>query len=143
MNIVIFGSNPLACYIASKLSMEEHNVIMVDFDAIHLEKVSSTHDIGVKVVSPKNWKIFEELIDNNPDMILCLSDDDEKNLVLCDICKSMGYPFSVVKVEKTIYMDQTKINYERLFRVDHFVCPSLLTAFDIFEKIVNPAALQI
>ncbi|NGX31864.1 MAG: Trk system potassium uptake protein TrkA [Chlamydiae bacterium] len=143
MNIVIVGNSKLALHIAAKLSKEEHNVFLIDSDAAFLEKISRTYDIGTKLASKDNWHVLEEIKEQDPELILCLTDYDEVNLVLSTMAKQLGYPSSIVKVEKHAYLDQTRIDYERAFSVDHFVAPNLLAAFDIFEQIVNPGALKI
>jgi trk system potassium uptake protein TrkA len=143
MNIVLVGNSKLTLHLAEKLSKEDHNIILVDQDAAFLAKVSRTFDIGTRIASKNDWYVLEELKEQDPELLICLTDHDETNLALSAIAKQMGYPSSIVQVEKHAYLDQTRIDYERAFSVDHFVAPDLLAAFDIFERIVNPGSLKI
>ncbi len=71
MNIVILGAGRTGSYVASVLSEEEHNVILIDKDPKALEKASRENDVATIHATAPSWKLFEDLIDQKPNLFFC------------------------------------------------------------------------
>ena len=138
MYIVIFGANKLSTHIASILSQESHGVFMIDSDQSMLDKVNSELDISTMLDTKGSWEILDKLREVKPDAILALCESEEKNLTLCKIAKSLNYPTTIALLHNETYVHASKINFNEIFSVDHFICPALLVAQEIFKYIVTP-----
>lgn len=138
MNIIIVGAGKVGTHIASVLSKEGYNVIVIDKDRLKLQHVSAAHDLATIHGDGSNWQLLDDLKDFSPDMILALTDHDEVNLVICSLAKNLGYPRVVAKVRKRFYLPPTPIDLNRTFYIDHLLNPDLLAAEDLFKAIMNP-----
>ncbi len=138
MYIVIFGANKLSTHIASILSQESHGVFMVDSNQTMLDKVTSELDISTMLDSAGSWEILDKLKEVKPDALLALSENEEKNLTICKIAKSLNYPTTIALLHNETYVHASKLNFNEIFSVDHFICPSLLVSQEIFKYIVTP-----
>jgi trk system potassium uptake protein TrkA len=138
MYIIIFGVNSLSSHIASILSKESHSVFLVDSDQAKLDRVSSELDVSILPSLENPWLILEQLAPVKPDAILALTDNDEQNLAICRIAKNLNYPTTVALVHNENYINATHLNFNEIFSVDYFVCPSLLVSQEIFKYIVTP-----
>lgn len=138
MHIVIFGANRLSAHIASILSEESHGIYLIDSEPSKLDKVSSELDVSTMLDSKNSWEILDQLKEVKPDALLALTDNEEKNLTLCKIAKQLNYPLTVALLQNESYTHASKINFNEIFSVDHFICPSLLTAQEIFKYIAIP-----
>ena len=48
MNIVILGAGSIGAHVATILSKEQHNVVLVDLDGRRLDELAAKMDVGVQ-----------------------------------------------------------------------------------------------
>ncbi len=138
MYIVIFGASKLSAHIATILAQESHGVFMIDSDQTKLDKISSELDISTIPDNESSWQILDRLQEVKPDALLALTKNEEKNLSLCKIAKSLNYSTTIALLHDETYLQTSKINFNEIFSVDHFICPALLVSQEIFKNIVTP-----
>ncbi|NGX57114.1 MAG: Trk system potassium uptake protein TrkA, partial [Candidatus Anoxychlamydiales bacterium] len=143
MNIVILGAGEIGSFIANELSKEEHNVILIDKDIKQLEKVAQTSDVATLYGYGSRWKLLDQLIENEPDLFIAMTGNDETNLVSCAIAKNLGYPKTVARVKEIGFLARSRLDFSRLFYVDHFIGAEVLAANDILKSIINSQDLAI
>lgn len=138
MNIVILGAGSIGSYLAATLSKEGHNIIIIDRDGKALERLSRSADVATRLGSGTDWSLLEELTELSPDLFIAMSSDDETNLVACTIAKNLGYPRTVARIRQNTFLDHSRLDFSRLFHVDHILGTELIVAHDIFKCIINP-----
>lgn len=143
MTIVIVGAGDVGRYIASILSKEQHNIILVDKDPKILEAASVNMDIAIRQGSGTDWQLLDDLMELSPNLLIALTNDDEDNLVCCCIAKHLGYPRTVARVRDSRYLNRTRLDFARIFDVDYFIGPELLVAHDILKYILSPGSLAV
>jgi trk system potassium uptake protein TrkA len=143
MNIVILGAGEIGAFIANELSKEEHNVILIDKDIKTLEKIAQTSDVATLYGYGSRWKLLDQLIETEPDLFIAMTGDDETNLVSCSIAKNLGYPKTVARVKEIGFLARSRLDFSRLFYVDHFIGAEVLAANDILKSIINPQDLAV
>lgn len=143
MNIVILGAGDIGAYLATVLSEEQHNVTLIDKNPRLLEKISQTTDIATLCGYGTRWKMLDSLIESEPDLFIAMTGDDETNLVTCAIAKNLGYPRTVARIKELGFLARSRLDFGRLFYVDHFIGAEILAANDILKSIINPEDLAI
>jgi len=143
MNIVILGAGEIGAYLATILSEEQHNVTLIDKNPLLLEKISQKTDIATLCGYGTRWKMLDILIENEPDLFVATTGDDETNLVTCAIAKNLGYPRTVARIKELEFLARSRLDFGRLFYVDHFIGAEILAANDILKSILNPEDLAI
>jgi trk system potassium uptake protein TrkA len=138
MNIVILGAGSVGTYLAKILSQEEHNVVVVDQNPEALEGVSQIADVGTRLGSGTNWQLLEELLEISPDLFIALSSSDETNLTACALAKNLGYSKTVARIHHPAFLDRSRLDFSRLFFVDHFIGTEMILAHDIVKCVLNP-----
>ncbi|MFT4552978.1 MAG: trk system potassium uptake protein TrkA [Chlamydiales bacterium] len=141
MNIVILGAGHVGLHCAKVLSKEENNVILIDKDARQLEIASREIDVATRLGDGTDWQLLEELTELNPEIFLALTGSDETNLAACAIAKNLGYEQTIASVKHARFLNCSRIDFGRVFYVDHFVSPDLLTAEEIYQCIVSPGSI--
>lgn len=141
MNIVILGAGDIGLHLAITLSKLGYGVVLVDKNRAILEEGTRDLDISTKVASGTDWKLLEELLEIEPALIVALTDHDEVNLVACNIAKHLGYPRTIARVRDQTFLSSSRLNFERLFAVDHLICPEKLTASTMASMILTPGSL--
>ncbi|MGE3953615.1 MAG: Trk system potassium transporter TrkA [Parachlamydiales bacterium] len=143
MKVVIVGAGDIGIAIASLLSAENYDVILVDQDAHRLEKASEDLDIATTRGSGTDWKVLEELQEFTPSMLIAVTDSDEINLTCCAIAKALAYPITVARVRQASYVSKSRLDFGRIFSVDHFVSPEYLAALDVATYALNLGAVKV
>lgn len=143
MNIVIVGAGDIGSYMASVLSKDQHNVILVDQDGRRLENVAASLDVATRLGSGTDWQLLDDLRELNPHLLIAVTDDDETNLVSCSIAKQLGYPRTICRIRDNKYLNRTRLDFASLFDVDYFFSPELLVAHEIFKIMSCPGALTV
>jgi trk system potassium uptake protein len=143
MNIVILGAGCIGSYLASVLSEEGHDVIVIDKDYKALEKIGMAADIATRVGSGTDWRLLEEIKDFSPDFFIAVSSDDETNLASCAVAKNLGYPKTIARVRGRAFLDNRRLDFQKLFFVDHILGTERIIAEDIFKCILNPGNLAV
>lgn len=143
MNIVILGAGKTGSYVASTLAEEEHNVILIDKDVKALEQVGRESDVATIHAAAPSWKLFEDLIENKPDLFFAATGDDETNLVSCSIAKNIGFPKTIARIQARDYLNHSRLDFGRLFFVDYFIGPEILAAQDLFKLLVHTGDLAV
>jgi trk system potassium uptake protein TrkA len=142
MNIVIIGAGEVGLYIATLLSKQKHNVVLIDKNASKLEDVSWQMDVAIQQGSGTDWQLLDRLVEMKPDLFLALTNQDEVNLVACSMAKHLGYSRTIARVKGKHFLDRTRLDFARLFNVDYFIAPELLVAYDLYKYIVSPGSLN-
>lgn len=137
MNIVILGAGVLGTYVASVLSSEENNVILIDKDLRKLHQISREVDVATVHSFGSNWKLFDDLLENRPTHFIAMTGDDETNLTACSVAKNLGYPITICRIKELGYLTKSRIDFGRLFYVDHFIAPEVLAAHDILKILLS------
>jgi trk system potassium uptake protein TrkA len=143
MNIVILGAGKTGAYVAKVLSEESHDVVLVDKDAKILEQTSRESDVATLHASAPCWKIFEDLTEKRPHLFFAATGDDETNLVSCAIAKNLGFPKTIARVKERDYLNHSRLDFGRLFFVDHFIGAEVLAAQDLFNVIVHAGDIAV
>ena len=143
MNVVIVGAGGIGRHIASILSKEEHNVVLIDPDEKKLEKAAQYIDVATRKGSGTNWQLMDDLLELSPEFLIALTNNDETNLVSCTIAKHLGYPHTIARVNDNRFLNRSRLDFAHIFEVDYFICPELLVANDIIKYMISPGSLAV
>lgn len=143
MNIVIVGAGDLGSHIASILSKENHNIILIDKDGHRLQDISSKMDVATRQGSGTDWQLLDDLLEFSPHLFIALTGNEEVNLVACSIAKNLRYPRTIARIRNARYLNRTRLDFGRIFDVDYFISPEILVAHDILKYILHPDSLTV
>ncbi len=143
MNIVILGAGRIGQYLAKILSKEEHNVIVIDKDNLSLQNIERSTDVATFHGYGATVKTLEELLESEPTHFIALTGSDETNLVAASIAKNLGYPITIARVKEIEFLTRSRLNFSKMFFVDHFISIEVLTAYNILKSIMNPQDLAL
>lgn len=141
MNIIILGAGKIGSYVASALSEEEHNVILIDKDLKALQRVSQLSDVATIHSTSPCWKLFEELLENKPDLFFAATGDDETNLIACSVAKNLGFPKTVAQIQQREYLNHPRLDFQKLFFTDYLIGADVLAAQDLYKILIHSGDL--
>ncbi len=141
MNIVIIGAGDIGLHLANIFSQIDYRIVLIDTDPQKLEQAARDLDVATRLGSGTDWELLEELMDFDPDLLIALTNVDEKNLTACTIAKNLGYPQTIARVRSNKFFIESRLSFERLFNVDHLIGPEKLTADAIANMILVPGSI--
>ncbi len=90
MKIVIVGAGEVGFHIASRLAMENKDVVVIDYDPEALKRISESIDVQTVAGSGSSPAILEEAGIREAEIMLAVTDSDEVNLVACLMADSLS-----------------------------------------------------
>jgi trk system potassium uptake protein TrkA len=130
MNAIVVGCGRVGSQLATMLSVEGHNVTVIDRDEDAFRRLGSTFN-GVTV---KGLGFDEEVLDEagirEADVFAAVTDLDNTNLMAAEVARKI---FGVPHVVARLYNPQRERTYQQL-DLD-YVCGTTLVAENLLEKI--------
>ncbi len=83
MKIIIAGAGEVGYHIASRLALENKDVLVIDNDASAIRRVADNLDVQTIVGSGSSPAILEEAGIKEAEILLAVTNSDEANLVAC------------------------------------------------------------
>ena len=90
MKIVIVGAGEVGFHIASHLTLENKEVVVIDKNADAIRRVSDNLDVQVVQGSGSSPVVLEEAGIRDAEIILAVTDSDEVNLVACLVANMLS-----------------------------------------------------
>ena len=83
MKIIIVGAGEVGFHVASHLTLENKEVVVIDKDSAAIRRVSDSLDVQALEGSGSSPVVLEEAGIQDAEIILAVTDSDEANLVAC------------------------------------------------------------
>lgn len=139
MNFVILGAGTVGAHLAKTLSVEEHNVIVIDKNPSALEHVAQMADVAIYLASATDEGVLSSFVEMGEAILLAVSDSDETNLIACAMAKNLGYAKTIARIRNASFFKQGYADCERLFFVDHMISAEDLIAHEVFKQMTQSA----
>ncbi|MCG8482319.1 MAG: Trk system potassium transporter TrkA [Clostridia bacterium] len=140
MKVAIVGAGKLGYKLAEALISGDHDVVLIDKNTQIIQKVNDNLDVltmnsnGVKIDTLNELKI------NTYDLIVAVTESDEKNIIICSIAKNLGCHKAIARIRDPEYVEQLSL-IKKEMNIDHIVNPDLATSNEIFRYLVKQYAV--
>lgn len=98
MKIIVIGAGELGRLLASALSEEDHDVVIVDSDADEVARISDKFDAMAIEGSCSSVEILKQAGAENADALLAVSGDEASNILACQIANKLGVKHTVCRL---------------------------------------------
>lgn len=109
MKIVIIGANDIAFLVAKRLSLEKHDVTVIDHELDRVSYIRDKIDVLAILGYGSDFKILEKAGIYECDVIIALSDIDEVNIVSCTISKMCNVRVKIALINNITIFNSLKI----------------------------------
>lgn len=99
MNVAIVGASALGLAVARVLLNRKINVVIVEKDKRKVDDVSEDLDCGYLHGDGSRPGILKEIGPDKIDVLLCLTDDDQANLLSALVGRSLGFGRVIPKIQ--------------------------------------------
>ena len=143
MRIVVVGAGKLGYSIASLLSKEQFDVIVIDHDEGQLEAVKNTLDVLTIFANGASPITMNDPDIRGADILIAVTASDEVNMVACILAKKHGIRHTIARIRDMQFMSEAKDYLKENFDIDLMLNPELITANEINRILMTPAALDV
>ncbi len=141
MRVIICGADQVGFSIASYLSKESNDVTVIDPDPNVLAQIHNSMDVNTITGHACDPDTLSAAGANESDMIIAVTENDEVNMVACQIAHSLfGIPKKIARIRRQAYLDPSWSNlFSRAHMpIDVIISPEILVADDIAQRLSTP-----
>ena len=142
MKVVIVGDGKVGSTIASQLSGEGHDIIVIDNNTKVLNTASQTMDIMSVEGNGASMAVQKRAGVPDADLLIAATSLDEVNMLSCLVGKKVGVKNTIARVRNPEYYEQIRELKEEL-GLSMAVNPELAAAMEISRLLRFPSALKI
>ena len=142
MNIIIVGCGKVGSTIAKQLCNEGYDVTVIDNNPNKLRAVSDGMDAMAMVGDGTSYTTLKEAGIENADVLIAVTDSDEKNLLCCVIGKRTGNLAAIARVRNPVYSNEREF-LQKGFGLAMLINPESAGAEEMGRIFRFPSAIDI
>ena len=132
MKVIIVGADAIGAHLAELFSKIKQNIIIIDEDESKLERIAAYCDLlTIKSSANTPIKSFRDAGVNTADLFISVMRDENLNLSLCVLARSMGAKQTVARVENAEFTDVHITNAFKRAGISSIIYPDDLAAQEI------------
>ena len=143
MKIVIVGAGEVGSHLSETLSLADHDVTVIERDQQLAQTLQEQLDVRVIAENGSSANALLNAGVKNCDFFLAMTSSDETNLVSSSLAKALGAKTTFARVHDTTFRDNSLINHQSHFGIDHLVNPEGLAAVELAKRIRNPGRVAV
>ncbi|HHX50724.1 MAG TPA: Trk system potassium transporter TrkA [Clostridia bacterium] len=143
MRSIIIGAGKVGYSIAQMLSLENHDVVLIEKDEERRRIVDQNLDVQTIGGNGASLGVLKQAGVAEADLVIAVTEADELNMIACLIAKSFGVPRTVARVRNPEYMEITEEEALGTFGVDLIINPERVAAQLIAKLIKFPEAANV
>ncbi len=143
MKIVIIGAGEVGFYLAQRLSLEKHDLVIIDHDPDKCAHAQEALDVSVIQGNASSQTVLREAGLESADMIIAASGVDEINLIACLIASKLGVKRKIARVRNPDYYEKSSILKPEDLGVDLFIHPEEEVIEEITRLLLRASASEV
>ncbi len=137
MKIVIAGAGEVGTHLAKMLSNEEQDIIIMDTTEAKLAALENYNLMAYRG-SATSFANMRDVKVGTADMFIGVTPYEARNILACQIAKSMGAKRTVARIDNDEYLAKKWQEYYAKIGVDDLIYPEFLAAGEIIAAIKRP-----
>lgn len=139
MNVVIVGAGKVGYTLARQLSIENHDVTVIDSKPERIEFVTSNLDVFALLGNGASFEIQKSAGVEKANLLIAATNLDEVNILCCIVAKRLGVPHTIARVRDPAYTEQVMFLRDAL-GLSISINPEQATAEEISRVLRFPSA---
>lgn len=142
MNIVIVGDGKVGATLVEYLSLENHNIVVIDRDQKVVEQMVNNFDVMGICGNGASYEVQVEAGVADAKLFVAATSSDELNILCCLMAKKIGAQHTIARVRNPEYMTQLAFIKDEL-GLSMVVNPEYDAANEIAKILRFPSAINI
>lgn len=142
MKIVVVGNGKVGNNLAGQLSVEGHDVVVIDKNINALKKSESDLDVIFIEGNGVDYKVQKDAGVDVADLLIAATSADEVNILCCLVAKKLGAKNTIARIRNPEYSDQLYY-LEKDLGLSMSINPELAAAMEISRILQFPSVSKI
>ena len=142
MNIIVVGCGMVGYSLVEQLSSENHDIVVIDEDENRVRYITDEFDAMGVIGSGEDCKILVEAGIERTDLLIAVTDVDEKNLLCCIMAKRFENCRTIARVRNPVYSSETGF-LRRELGLSMIINPEQIAANEIARIIQFPPEIKV
>jgi len=142
MRIIVVGCGKVGQTIVAQLSKENHDISIIDTDAGVVMSTTNSYDVMGVVGSGVSYDVMREAGIEAADLLIAVTDSDERNLLSCLLAKQVAGCNTIARVRSPIYGDELRLIRGAL-GLSMTINPEFAAAREIARILRVPSAIKV
>ncbi len=143
MRILILGAGDIGFQLSKRLARERTDITIVESESDRAHQARDQLDVLVVEGHAASTKSLREAGVEDASLVAAMTDNDEVNIVACQIAKSFGVATTIARVRNPEFMMEECALSPHQLGVDHFILPEKETADTVVRLIRQSQATNI
>lgn len=143
MKIIVIGAGDVGTYLSKTFSEKDHDVTVIEMREAIAREVDENLNVRVIEDNGASANTLLQAGVADADFFLAMTSDDHTNLIACSIGKALGAKYTIARVHDQTYADNSLVNYQLHFGIDHLINPEALSAVQLAKFIRNPGRVAV
>jgi trk system potassium uptake protein TrkA len=106
MEIIIVGCGNVGRTLTEQLSIEGHDITVVEEDSEVIQNVVNNFDVMGIVGNGVSYSIMKDAGIESADLLIAVTESDERNLLCCLMARKAGHCHTIARVRSQIYSNE-------------------------------------
>ncbi|MEO8399145.1 MAG: Trk system potassium transporter TrkA [Ignavibacteriaceae bacterium] len=143
MKIVIAGMGDVGYFLAKQLSIEAHDITVIDTNQSRLSYTDSMTDVMSVTGSSTSINTLKEAKVDRADLLVAVTSQEEVNITTAILGKKLGAKKTIARIGNSEYLEaNAEINFAEL-GIDYMIYPEELAAIETINLILRTAATDV
>jgi len=144
MKIIIVGAGEVGFHIASRLSNENQDVVLIDKDPQKIKRITENLDVQTLLGSGTSPRILKDSGIEDADMLVAATDSDEANLISCLLARNLNkYIVKIARVRNKEYLEEKNLFGQEHLGIDRIINPQSVMVKTIINLMKVPGASEV
>ena len=146
MRIIVGGAGNVGRSIVDYLSLANNDIIVIDTNRDKLDAIAKEFDVQTIQGSISHPGVLEKINAKTADIIIAVTDNDEVNLIACQVAYSLfSIPKKIARVESEYFLNPlwNTLYSDRHLPVDLVISPDIEIAKSILNLLDIPGASSV
>ncbi|MEA2062719.1 MAG: Trk system potassium transporter TrkA [Gemmatimonadota bacterium] len=139
MKAIIIGAGDVGFHMAGRLSQQGEEICVIDLDQVKVDRVQDHLDVLAFQGSGVDYHLLEKAGIDRTDTMIAVTDNDEVNILSCQVAKRYGVDLKIARVGGEHYYGDNPLSPFGELGIDVMVNPEEACALEI-ERLLNWAA---
>jgi trk system potassium uptake protein len=143
VHVVIVGAGEVGGHLASRLSGESHDIVVIEQDPHRAASLAAQLDIQVLVGSGASPEVLREARIGRADLVAAVTDRDETNLVVSLLASQLGSATTVVRLQQPELGGPAGAGLRQACGAELVIDPDSDTADEVLRLLVTTGADEV
>ncbi len=131
MKIIIAGAGEVGAYLAKLLSIESHEIVVIDTDNERLNSLDSHLEVMTLQGSSASIETLKEAAVCKADLFIAVTLTEELNITSCMLSKKLGALKTIARIDNPEYLQNNNRELFQSMGVDSLIYPEQLAAKEV------------